>query len=1076
MRIPVSAPQNTWTNGRTVDDTDLTLEQNFNNTIQSGIVNNHFGSGVLPDALTQHVLFDSAATTGFLDGKAINIQSQPTDNNLGNQLNITLSNSLAAGTRRVKVLIIGLDFQNNLQYDALTFNRNESQITSKHYTSVLTILFNDFFGLATQSFNLGGRIVISEANPLTLSRDCVMISQDTQPNLFFRDFFVSSGGTLTNVLVAALPSYNISSLNITSGFTQLASIAQNDVSSQVGQKFLASTNNIQKITLLIAVLPDGYTPTNFIWTGDLIVSIYPLQSTVSCQTDITPNLAIDFNPSNVPLAQLSFNYNTLLSNGIQLGSVPQPVDFVFSNTPVGSGLLIKPGNYYAVTAKRAGSDDSCQIQFAVGTNSSSITRETLFNGNIWVDVPEQSLWFQVWTDSAKVADGQAYDSGHGVMVPKTQISSTTGATQDFILNQLQFVRNDLYFALLQAITAESVPIQDERTGNNINSEQQFVPTVTLLNTNSLANIQGVSNPLILGTISDKNVKTINFSTSTLSAEFHEYGMVDNQIVLKVITDINDGYRYNQNIIELVSELVEGNLNGAKFIPDIANPSLFYRVAKSELITMLYGDVDGNGVIDDNDLLLAQQLVGSNLNIMPSHDQYIVQTTLFVSDINLTWQVMNGMTVVESGTDGILTANPNNGAMANFQSASASFSTIPSLDADTIVISNSATAGNNGIFTISSLIDNHNITINKIFYTSDTILQIMRGDISGDMILDSTDIGYISNYVETVEPFPAPTPPANKVGTSFNAIRITLEEYIDREDDYSTNSSTRASIVHPLPDIFLDGYSLFENVNLKINPITFNVVKQLVWDSASVVVNSNPRLVPCAFTYQSGYQNPSCGIPGATSSVVYPTSPSFDPGRNDFFVSNNLVVNNGGQIIRPDGYFMKMDFEVSTIILEIPPVSFDGYTINILSDFIANYSGTGYTRLGYTAMKFADCTPVSMDGLIENQVKFGVAMQSFSPQLNGLDPDCISGILVDNKMGVFIDYLTGIITLNFSNLFQDPVNQTLNTKVEITVYLKKAGWNNNIIFVDSMKAQNILNVPSPAVSSVICPDPPIVVIS
>src|SRR5258708_35048442 len=103
MRIPVSAPQNTWTNGRTVDDTDLTLEQNFNNTIQSGIVNNHFGSGVLPDALTQHVLFDSAATTGFLDGKAINIQSQPTDNNLGNQLNITLSNSLAAGTRRVKV-------------------------------------------------------------------------------------------------------------------------------------------------------------------------------------------------------------------------------------------------------------------------------------------------------------------------------------------------------------------------------------------------------------------------------------------------------------------------------------------------------------------------------------------------------------------------------------------------------------------------------------------------------------------------------------------------------------------------------------------------------------------------------------------------------------------------------------------------------------------------------------------------------------------------------------------------------------------------------------------------------------
>ena len=142
-RLPVSAPQNAFFDGEDISNTNLTLEQTYGNTIFASIRSNHFGSGVLPDSLTQKVLFNSSTISGILDGKALFAQAQPSDNNLGNQLEVSLTGSTAAGNRSVKVLIIGLDFEQNLQYDALTFHKNETQFTSQHYTAILTVLVND---------------------------------------------------------------------------------------------------------------------------------------------------------------------------------------------------------------------------------------------------------------------------------------------------------------------------------------------------------------------------------------------------------------------------------------------------------------------------------------------------------------------------------------------------------------------------------------------------------------------------------------------------------------------------------------------------------------------------------------------------------------------------------------------------------------------------------------------------------------------------------------------------------------------------------------------------------------------
>src|SRR5579864_2200603 len=164
-RAPVSALKPIWYDAQQVDETDLNSEQTANDTIDSAIIDNHIGDGVLPENLEANILFDSALAVGFLDGLPIQTQSQPSDNNFGNQLTLSLTGSKASGHKQVKVGIIGLDFQSNLQYETFYFKTNEVQVSRKHFTKILLLLFNDLVGDPTVSFNLGGDLVISEAMP-----------------------------------------------------------------------------------------------------------------------------------------------------------------------------------------------------------------------------------------------------------------------------------------------------------------------------------------------------------------------------------------------------------------------------------------------------------------------------------------------------------------------------------------------------------------------------------------------------------------------------------------------------------------------------------------------------------------------------------------------------------------------------------------------------------------------------------------------------------------------------------------------------------------------------------------------
>ncbi len=1082
-RNPVSAPQNIWSDSQQVDNNDLTLEQQFNSTIETGIINDHVGTGILPEVLVPNILFDSSLTTGFLDGIAVSVQNQPSDNNFGNQLAISLSGSKAGGKKAVKVGIIGLDFQSNLQYETFYFRTNELQLGKKHFTKILLLLFNDFIGDPDLSFNLGGQLVISEARPMTLSRSALMVSQEVEPNLFFRDFFLDGPISLQALLQTALPLYNIDSLNILISPLDNQVLFNGDVTTQIGQKFQATTNNIQKATLLLSVRnTESGQEDNLIWNGDIVISIYPLQSSVNCETDIIPNLPIDFAPTNTPVAQISFNYTTLQDAGIVLDSVPQPVDFIFSNSPVASGNVLVPNNYYALTIKRSGAANQCDILIATGSDQTSNSQVTAFTGSLWVDIPDQDLWFKIWTDAAKISDGQAYESGHGVILPKTTTDATSGAIIDYSLQNIQFTGGDVFSATVSAITEETTPIPDQRTGNPILTRQQYVPKVQLLDSIDLTNLENTAEPLVIGAISDKNIKFFDAISSLISSKLYSATLVNDELLIRIVDDPTDPVRFDTTVSSLQTNLLNGDFIGAQIMPNATNPSVFYRIADARLCSMILGDVNGDGVIDNNDLDLLYTYIGYDMNMgLPLHTSittdgyttsytngYITYTQSFTNLFGIQFQLVNPNDgyVLADGYDGVLVANPNDPRLAQFTSATVSFNTIIGLDTYKLVIlSNGNDESDYGGFDITSLDSLADvITIRKVFLTGDVLGQMLRADIDGDFHITLTDGYLLDSYIErmvlTSSPastYPGPaTNPYTKIGNKFNVIRFRLEKFVDRADDYSSVTTNRSTIVHPAPDIF-EGDGYFASHDFYNSPVPISVEKELTWDESLIVTSSSAKLVPAVFPTLTGFNINDCALEGIQCNI-YPPQPTFDPGRVDFFVPDNLIIGPGGELQRPDGNFYKVDFEVGTIILEIPDGLFGSErTINILDDFISDYTGTGITRLGFPAMRFADCSTVQASALTNDQLRFSVSVQSFSPNTNGLSTDGYTGVIVDGKMGVAIDYATGLLTLNFTNLYQDAVLQTLSTKVQVNVFLKKGGFNNQPLFVDSTKVQNMLKL-------------------
>ena len=968
-RSDVSIVHNLFNDSARIDRSDLNLEQNRNIQTDSAIINNHFGSGVLPSTLQQNVLFDSddlnatqaaLLAAGNFDGTGLGAQAQPSDINLGNQLEIELTDSDVMGRSSIKVVIIGLSFDDTLQMDRFYFYRNGKQVTSKHYKQILTIMFNDFKGNNACSRSLGGKIVIKETVSFQLSTDPLMTAQDFEPDVFWRDFKRANLGiSLFNTIQNGIGSeYSADGLeiNVTGRPNRVLEAA--DVTSQIGQKFLATTNNIQKVTLLLSVGKDEEAAIEdiFDWAGDLVISIYPLQTSTVCPTDIVPELAIDFDPASVPLVQLSYNQSTLRDLGYVLNDVAQPVDFVFNATKIATPGNIIVGNYYVITAKRSGAANTGSINLSTGNDRLDDSRVTLFSG-VWVDVPEEDLWFQIWTDAAKVADGQAYDAGTGIMISKTDTDDATGAVIDQQARYYSFSETGegvTNIAVIQAILEESVTEQDERTGSLVSSRKQFIPSFSFVNESDLEDLKDVTDPLIIGAVEDTNPKQNALLEKTQTIP----GLAKNDTFCIVNPD---------------ADLLSLNLLGSKLVPNI-DGAKEYKIVKITFCTDGYGDLNLDGQIDAEDVVRMSELIGESI--------YFESTQQKIVD---------------------------------------------------------------GYF--------------------DT-LELLRADVDGDGYVTSDDLDILTNYVNKVtNSFP--------VGSSFTHMCLQVQSAIGRFDGYfdCTDGYVRIDGYGGLnivdadslssSELEYDGYLITPQIDL--DPLfttvpfagtTYQIQPLPFWQPYLLALNSDVRLVPAAFTSQEAIVLNECSTTISPCEDRNDATPTFDAGRNDFFVPDNLYIGNG-ELLRPNGDNYSIDFEMATIILQLPQVPLTESVINIFDKFVAD-RGDGKTRAGYAALKYSNCTTVQDEDLLLNRVRFAVAVQAFVSQLDGYSEEDGYGIIVDPIIGVHLDQTTGLLTLFLKDLAEDEVFLTLVTKIQITVYLKKAGWKNNTLVVTSNEIEGLIS--------------------
>ena len=633
FRLSTNLPYVNWMDGQKVLQEDMSDEQLHFLVSDAAIVNNFMGSGLILESPKINVIFDSDnlnntqsgyVGTNDFDGRGIDPASQPTDWVLGNQFYVILSDSDVSLRRTLKVCIIGTDFQNNIQYELFKFNTNESQTGKKHFKTVITILFNDFLGNKNGSRALGGRIIIREAYPMRLSRDEITASQNLEPNLFFRDFKVvdQSVGTnpttiLTTTIQTALGNsgYTVDALNINIGYVNKENLVQNDISTKYGEKFLAKVNNIEKIRILLGVEQDQTAlPNNwFNWSGDLIVSINALQTTVACPSDTIPDNAIDYQLNPSPIVQVIITQQTLQDSGIVLTNVAQPVDIMFTNTRIGgyvnTGII--PGNYYAITIQRAGDTTFGNVFLLTGTNLNTNSVFTVFNGATWTDDATTDLWFEVYSDALKAANGIGYDSGNGFGIDKTIVDSTTGSIIDYCNDGLPFANNGLgvtNYSIVQAVNSSIDPVQDSRTGNTVFSRKQSVAEISVITSAQLSTIEQTSDPIILGCAANYNNKSIAILTG-----YQNYIGLANGNVFTII---------NPSPI-----LLSYNLVGSKFDPYTSNvDTLQYLIYKAELCTDGYGDLNGDGYIGADDIYrLVNVLLGEDITTISTQNKILAGT-------------------------------------------------------------------------------------------------------------------------------------------------------------------------------------------------------------------------------------------------------------------------------------------------------------------------------------------------------------------------------------------------------------------------------------------------------------------
>jgi len=609
MVIEISKRTN-WFDGQNVTENDLDTEQNaWHSTVSAG-VDLLAGSGVQQEFSTQPILLDTSnvpssisnlITTQNFDGEPIypidsfgnTTFTQPSDSLQGNQLVVEILGSSLDGSARAKVYIFGTIFGGYFKQEVFVFEDNGTKTTKNYYTSIVAIMTQDFRGNqntvvdGTASRNNGGVLRILEALPMKVARDTIMSEQSQEPNQDYINFKpANSSKTLNTVLdeIAATEGLDKDDLEISTTSTSQRTLDSSDNGVIIGEKFKATTNNIQKITILLSVEENtlAVSGEEFNWSGDIVVGIRKLQTSNTCPVDTIPDTLIEFDPEPSSLSEISFDQSDLESLGVALNATPQEVDFVFTGTPLANPAVsptLVVGEYYILTIRRTGNINTGTIVLEEASNTDASPtdtdekRMTVFAQNDWIDVPESDLWYKIHTDAVRIVNGRAIDGGVQITSPKVKKNTATGIDEPFIegkYNLLDTSSTGENYIIVQRANEFTDVGSHPSTGNSVFTRISDEPDVSVISQSTLSTLLDANNnTVILGMAVDDNPVGNPTITGTTS---------------------NPGLQNTTTftIINPSSDITTNNLVGSILIPNTNDTTTKYKIIKVDTYTDLYG--------------------------------------------------------------------------------------------------------------------------------------------------------------------------------------------------------------------------------------------------------------------------------------------------------------------------------------------------------------------------------------------------------------------------------------------------------------------------------------------------------
>jgi hypothetical protein len=568
------------------------------------------GSGVLKNSMSPNTIFDMSNLNlqqqvlldGYsFDGQNIYIGTVASVSDLieGVHLTVTLSDVSLAGAETTRVAIFGISFGDELIHDDLEFKENGTQITRGRYKEIKGILFSNFAGNLTGSrrpvlndgYDLIGNCLIKEAEALETSFDHVIASQVKQPSKYFNSFTPGLvGNDLTQMLQDAIGNdQSVADLNIGLASLTKRTLSVDDVTTRIGQKFLATGSNIQKMSILLSVLEntsvleaDAYN-----WSGSIILTLHELQTDVFCPVSPVPDNAVDFDPNPAVVAQLTLDADMMEKQGIVLGAESQIVNFIFTSTKISDPIRssIEEGKYYIFTIGRSGDTGVGTIQLEEAPHRAPNGYMVVYDGSQWVNVRESDMWFSIEGDYVKVTDGIAYEDGIGVQVPKIA-KNNTNTEVPYVEGLLEYTvtTKDAYnYLLLDVQTEYSDTEQDQQSGNEVLSRAKPSPLFSMITSAQLISLLTTNSSPVLGAmVRDQNPRG---NPATISGTTTMVGAVESDTF---------------HIINPDADIRTFNLVGSLFQPDTSSSNQ-YRIIETTLYIDSYGDINGDGEIDSTDL-------------------------------------------------------------------------------------------------------------------------------------------------------------------------------------------------------------------------------------------------------------------------------------------------------------------------------------------------------------------------------------------------------------------------------------------------------------------------------------------